>query len=156
VAQEVFLRVFRHLGGFVSGRSFRGWLHRIAVNAAHDHRQHRLRRGARESGSTATCEEQPDGAPGAEARLRGREEWRRLEEALGRISERERAVFVLCALEGLSPREVAKTLGITSITVRRHLGRARASLKRLLEVPGEPKKVSPALIVRGPTSVDSQ
>ena len=58
---------------------------------------------------------------------------RQLELALAVLSERERAVFVLRELEGLSTREVARSLGITGVTVRRHLGRARRSLQKALE-----------------------
>ena len=57
----------------------------------------------------------------------------RLEVALGQISERERAVFVLREMEGLESREVAGALGITRITVRRHLGLARRRLRRVLQ-----------------------
>ena len=35
-------------------------------------------------------------------------------------------------MEGLERREAARTLGITSITVRRHLSRARRSLHAIL------------------------
>ena len=36
VCQEVFLRVFRYLGGFLAGRNFEAWLWRIAVNVVYD------------------------------------------------------------------------------------------------------------------------
>ena len=47
VAQEVFIRVFRHLGGFRTGQEFTGWLYRVTVNASHDYRSRcgRLSRG---------------------------------------------------------------------------------------------------------------
>ncbi len=44
---------------------------------------------------------------------------------------------MLKELEGLTTRDVARTLGITAVTVRRHLGRARRSLQRILELPAE-------------------
>ena len=66
------------------------------------------------------------------ADLIAREQRRVLEDALVGLSERERAVFVLVELEGLERREAARTLGITSITVRRHLSRAHASLRAIL------------------------
>jgi RNA polymerase sigma-70 factor (ECF subfamily) len=127
VAQEVLVRIFRHLGSFKTGKSFSGWVYRITVNAAHDHR-HRLRRQSR--GETPwTGEIGDDEGPGPE---RGLELRQALETALGILSERERAVFVLREMEGLETRDVAKALGITSITVRRHLGRARSRLQDAL------------------------
>jgi RNA polymerase sigma-70 factor (ECF subfamily) len=133
VAQEVFIRVLRHLGGYRPGRSFGAWLYRVTVNAAHDHRSRKARRVSREEEATERLESAPDPGPGpAEAAGRG-DLKRALEAALGVLTERERAVFVLRELEALETAEVARTLGITRITVRRHLGRARERLRSALE-----------------------
>jgi RNA polymerase sigma-70 factor (ECF subfamily) len=132
VAQEILVRVFRHLGTFKAGRSFRGWLYRIAVNAVHDHRHRLNRRVRRESPWNDRLEEIPDTARAPGDQALAREQREVLEKALEGLSERERAVFVLVELEGLERREAARTLGITSITVRRHLSRAHASLRIIL------------------------
>jgi RNA polymerase sigma factor (sigma-70 family) len=134
VAQEVFVRVFRFLGGFKTGRPFAGWVYRITVNAVHDYRSRSGRRRRDEVGwlpslDGTVAEAGPSGSVDGNLDLR-----RRLEAALAILSERERAVFVLKELEGLETRDVARTLGITGITVRRHLGRARRSLQRILEL----------------------
>jgi RNA polymerase sigma-70 factor (ECF subfamily) len=125
VAQEVFVRVFRHLGGFRRGRPFGAWVYRITVNAAHDWR---LRCGAapEEVPWTEDAGRIPGSGPDPDLA-------RRLLAGLAGLSERERAVFVLRELEGLETSEVARALGITSITVRRHLGLARDRLRRLLD-----------------------
>jgi len=137
VAQEVFVRVFRHLGGFHPGNPFGGWIYRITVNAVHDYRR-RMRRLPREGFEAETAlDSAPDDAPNPEQSAELRRRQRLLEGAVARLSERERAVFVLCELEGMETRQVARALGITSITVRRHLGRARSRLQRLLETAQE-------------------
>ncbi|HEX5045412.1 MAG TPA: RNA polymerase sigma factor [Candidatus Polarisedimenticolaceae bacterium] len=125
VAQEVFVRVFRHLGGFRRGRPFGAWVYRIAVNATHDWR---LRGGGAldEVPWTEEAARIPGSGPDPDLA-------RRLLAGLAALSERERAVFVLRELEGLETAAVARTLGITSITVRRHLGLARDRLRRLLD-----------------------
>lgn len=137
VAQEVFIRVFRHLGRFKAGRPFGGWLYRVTVNASYDYHL-KTGRHARD--------EVPwdDGAEGLSARgaadpeseAESRSLRETLERALDSLSDRERAVFVLREMEGLDTVEVARALGITRITVRRHLGRARERLKGLLSPPG--------------------
>jgi len=138
VAQEVFVRVFRHLDGFRTGRPFGAWTWRIAVNATHDWRagsarERRTAAAAWEAGPESTVSTDPGPGDGLEATdLR-----RRLEAALDHLSERERAVFVLLEMEGLTAREVAGALSITSITVRRHLGRARERLQRVLAEAAE-------------------
>lgn len=140
VAQEVLVRVFRHLGTFKKSRSFRGWLYRITVNAVHDHRHQLSRRARREAPWTEKLDETPDASPAAGDHAVALEQRSALEAALGGLSERERAVFVLVEMEGLDRREAARSLGITSITVRRHLSRARAGLRRILGAAPKKKK----------------
>ena len=132
VAQEVFVRVFRHIGGFRSGRPFEAWVYRITVNAAHDHRRHSRRRDRREVAWDEACDAAPDPRHGAEAIFDRKQARRRMESALAGLSERERAVFVLCHFEGLDTPQVARALGISSITVRRHQSRARDRLRAIL------------------------
>jgi RNA polymerase sigma-70 factor (ECF subfamily) len=146
VAQEVFIRVFRHLGGFRSGQDFNGWIYRVTVNASHDYRSRRgrLARGEAPWRDEIDCE---DPTPGP-AEVAGQREMRRaLEGALQQLSERERTIFVLRELEGLESREVARALGIHAITVRRHLSRARKRLRELLGDSGKKKSLSVERIV---------
>jgi len=133
VAQEVFVRVFRFLGGFKPGKSFAGWVYRIAVNAVHDYRSRLGRRRRDEAEWMPGLEDLAADSSHPERRDQEMDLRRQLEAALNVLSERERTVFVLRELEGLSTREVARLLGITGVTVRRHLGRARRSLQRALE-----------------------
>jgi RNA polymerase sigma-70 factor (ECF subfamily) len=133
VAQEVFVRVFRFLGGFKSGNPFAGWVYRIAVNAVHDYRGRVGRRRRDEAEWVPGLEDVASDGSGPERRDLKMDLRRQLETALNVLSDRERAVFVLRELEGLSTREVARSLGITGVTVRRHLGRARRSLQKSLE-----------------------
>ena len=127
VAQEVFIRVFRHLKGFQRGRSFSGWLYRVSLNAAHDYRFRAMRKARDETPWT----EGLDPSAGSDS-VDATDVRRRLEAALSRLSERERAVFVLREIEGLETHEIAKAMGITGITVRRHLALARGRLRSLL------------------------
>ena len=130
VAQDTFLRVFRHLRGYRAGRSFSAWIYRVAVNASHDWRE-RSRRIAADEVPWVEEDERRGGVTVFDPDRR--ELARRLEKALGQLSERERAVIVLKEFEELETVDVAKALGITTITVRRHLGRARERLRQLLE-----------------------
>jgi RNA polymerase sigma factor (sigma-70 family) len=132
VAQEIFIRLFRHLHRYRPSKPFGGWLYRISVNACHDYRRQNFRRRGEQPGSDAAMRAATDGAPGPSELYSGAEQQSRLEKALEGLSERERAVFVLCEMEELPTRDVAKALRISSITVRRHLGRARRRLQEIL------------------------
>lgn len=133
VAQEIFVRVFRHLHTFKVGRSFRGWLYRVAVNVVHDHRIRMSRKSRREAPWRDEFNEFEDQAQLPSECAEALQQRERLESALDGLSERERAVFVLVEMSGLDRKEAARSLGITSITVRRHLSRARRSLQKILK-----------------------
>jgi RNA polymerase sigma-70 factor (ECF subfamily) len=125
VAQEVFLRIFRHLGGFDRKRPLAAWVYRMTANAALDWR---TQKGRDRSVPIEEGHEDRAAPDGSEDSLLAR----RLEGALAALPDRERAVFVLKELEGLETGAVARALGITQITVRRHLGRARERVRALL------------------------
>jgi RNA polymerase sigma-70 factor (ECF subfamily) len=104
-AQEVYLRVFRHLGRFRAGHDFLGWLYRITVNVCHD--AVRRRRRAAIVGAPVEADQPPE----AEASLLEGERWNRLLEALATLPVKERAALVLRDLEGLTSEQVARVLG---------------------------------------------
>lgn len=55
-------------------------------------------------------------------------------DAMSALSTRQRAAVVLTYWEDLTPSDVAKRLDISEGTVRRHLARARAKLREVLDV----------------------
>jgi RNA polymerase sigma-70 factor (ECF subfamily) len=124
-AQEVYLRVFRHLGRFRAGEDFRGWLYRITVNVCRDAARRRRR-------TPVTDAEPPDpGRPAeAEEALLGAERWERLLEALAALPAKERAALVLRDLEGLTSEQVARLLGSRPATVRGQIASARMRIRR--------------------------
>ena len=58
---------------------------------------------------------------------------RRLQEALMRITDRQRAVIVMHDVEGFTHGEIGRALGIPEGTARSDLHHARAALRRLLQ-----------------------
>jgi len=149
VGQEVFVRVFRHLGGYRPRQAFGAWLYRVTVNAAHDYRTRHGRKAAGETDWQEELESAPDSRPGPMESVRRQELRRALEGAMQTLTERERSVFVLKELEGLETAEVARSLGISAITVRRHLFRARRRLRAALGGRSEKKAPGIERIVPG-------
>ena len=129
VAQNVFLRIFRGLDGFKAGRPFSSWVYKIASNAALDWRGQSDQRRREEAPWDDTLDETVKAPPAEGAAL---ELANRLEAALETLSDRERAVFVLIEMEGIDRADAARALGISGITVRRHLGLAKERLRRVL------------------------
>ena len=70
--------------------------------------------------------------PSAAATLEARERVAELQGALARLSDKYRAAVVLCDLEELPVREVARIVGANELTVRSRLRDGRKQLHRLL------------------------
>jgi len=123
--QEVFLQLFRALAGFRGEAELKTWLYRLCVTAAGRSRRSRgFRRRLLELLALEHAE------PAAIAQERPPDEERRLlERGLASLPPRERAVFVLFELEGLSGKEIAGVVGSPEATVYRRLHYARAAFR---------------------------
>ena len=139
VVQNAFLAAMEHLSSFRQDASFSTWVTRIAVNFAL-----KLLRARRQHPSVAM--DAADGDGGAvpipqyiadwrsdPARAVQRRELRAiLDDAVLRLPEGQRLVFVLRDVQGLSVRETAQVLQLTENNVKVRLLRARLALRELL------------------------
>lgn len=124
VAQEAFVRVWRHAARFDAGRArFSTWLYRIVMNLALD----RARRAGHAPLETALSVE--DDAPDGEQALLHGERLRLLGSGLAALPDRQRAALMLFHLEGLSGREGAAAMDVSEKSFESLLARGRAALK---------------------------
>lgn len=151
VTQQTFLSLIEHLGGFREEARFATWLMRIATHAAL--KVIRKRQGLDTVSLEAATEPQddPEAMPHPEfiadwrespSRLVEQHETRRLiDDALARLDEKHRLVFLLRDVEGWSVRETAQALGLSEANVKVRLLRARLQLReRLTQALGDPAK----------------
>ncbi len=131
IAQESFLKLFRYIASYRTGRSFKAYFYRVVINASRDHLSRMAPAGQ------ASLEEIDEVASAPEGRA-SYEDVELLRGALKELPAREREVVILRDLQGLSTWEVARILMISPITVRRHSSRALAHLRKLLN-PAHPK-----------------
>lgn len=128
--QEVFLQIFRYLDRFERRADFGTWLYKLCISqAARLRRRAALLRpfawlGRETAGEAATL---PEWSPSRTVEIADR--------ALGALSARQRAVFVLFELEGMPTAEIARLLACPDATVRRQLQEARQKFER--QVRGE-------------------
>jgi RNA polymerase sigma-70 factor (ECF subfamily) len=126
VTQDVFIRAWQKLSTFRGESAFGTWLHRLAVNVVLARRKNvgieRRRFIADEapldnmSGRRHTPELSMD-----------------FEDALARLPEGAKQVFVLHDVEGYRHEEIARMLGIVPGTSKSQLHHARMALRRHLE-----------------------
>ena len=133
LTQEVFLRVYRHLGGFRGGSSLKTWVYRVALN------QCRSRFARAKPPTQGLFEEGVEGVPQIADPARGPEEdalssdtARRVAGALAHLPIAFREAVVLRDLEGLAYEEIAAATGVRVGTVRSRIARGREQLRQLL------------------------
>lgn len=139
LSQEAFLRAYSRIKSFDRRSTFYTWFYRIVVNLCLDHHRRqgrfpleRLDETARELAAEKIMSSAP-ASPDQEAM--GEEVRQQLGMALETLSQNQRAAFLLRNHEGLSIREIARVLETTEGTVRVHLHRAVAALRRSLAEP---------------------
>lgn len=123
VIQESFIQVFRNLGSYDPGRSFKTWLFTIVYRRCLDMLKKKKRfRAAFEKAShefPMSSKPSPTGVVPADV--------------LKAVSARERTALSLWANEGFSAREIGGVLSCSENTARVTLFNARKKIKALLE-----------------------
>ena len=109
------------------------WLSKVAVNACRDRRRTGWWKWRRERRleELDTAELRGDALTPEQEAL-GNETRRRVWDAFRELSARQQEVFVLRQIEGWSTEEVARTLGLSSGSIKRHLYRAVHHMRRTL------------------------
>ena len=131
LAQEAFLRVFRHLDRFDPRFPFTTWLHRIVTNLAIDYlRRRRLPIVAtggveEEDGAPSALDQADPDAPAPSRRLEASETAQRVRDCIAALAPHFQTVLVLRELEGMGCAEIANIVGATHVTVRWRLHRGR-------------------------------
>ena len=135
VMQDAYVRAYEHLGQFAAKAKFSTWLTRIAVHEALS----RQRRGNRYQELEPMSEREGDPmdrfaslAPDPEQQASNSEVRRLLEEAVEKLPDAYRAVFMLRDIEEMSTTDAADVLEITEENVKFRLHRARALLRKSL------------------------
>jgi RNA polymerase sigma-70 factor (ECF subfamily) len=135
VMQDAYVRAYEHLDQFAGRAKFSTWLTRIAVHEALA-RQHRRNR-YQDLESMSEQEGDPMDrfaslALNPEQQASNSEIRRLLEEAVEKLPDAYRAIFILRDVEDMSTSDAAHALEITEENVKVRLYRARALLRKSL------------------------
>jgi len=142
LAQEVFVKAYRHLASYDPRRKFASWLFKVAHNTTIDH----LRRAQLDTvplageqseeggGLLAVLADDSTESPAAAAERRGMA--RALERAIARLRPDYREAVVLRYVEGLAYQEICEVLALPVGTVKTNLHRARKELADSMRAAG--------------------
>jgi RNA polymerase sigma-70 factor (ECF subfamily) len=156
LAQEVFLRIYRHRKRYSPKAKFSTWLFTIANNLALNALRNRKRRPVQpleisESGSLCHEPQQllantQSSASFPAKRLHQEELAIIIRRALDSLNERQRLAIILNKYEDMNYADIAQVMGLTTKAVKSLLSRARAKLRECLqgyiEIEGDSPSVS--------------
>jgi RNA polymerase sigma-70 factor (ECF subfamily) len=134
LAEDVFVRAYQHLGSFDPRRPMMPWLAAIALRLARERWRGQARQRRREAAAAKRGVDRSEPSP--PARLVAIERAEVLWRCVDALPLAQRSAVVLYYRENLSLDEVAAALGVSSGTVKTHLFRARAQIKKSLRASG--------------------
>jgi RNA polymerase sigma-70 factor (ECF subfamily) len=130
VVQVTFFKVWENRAKFDERWSPNTWIYRIASNLAIDHLRSRRSRERSQEPVRQHLRQVADGRAHRDlSRLQQGEVAAIFRELAGALSEKQRMVFLMREVEGMSSPEVAGILGCRESTVRNHLFNARKYLR---------------------------
>lgn len=133
LAQEAFVRVYRHRASYNPLQPFSTWIFTIAANLARNHH-----RWSKRHPEAATDPEEiaaaspPDAAPDPHARTAAREKLAAVQQAIAALPQEQKEVLVFSVYEHLSHEEIAAITDSTTKAVELRLYRARQALREAL------------------------
>ena len=130
VTQEVFLKLYQHIGSLKDEEHVRPWLLRVASNTALNTIRSRGRAGAREEEFAVAATVGGAGPVGVEADYERRAEIEEARRALASIKEPMRSCLLL-KQQGLSYKEIAQALDLNEANVGSLIARGRKEFTRV-------------------------
>jgi RNA polymerase sigma-70 factor (ECF subfamily) len=133
VLQETFVAFFKNLNSFRGLSKISTYLFRMATNfSLMKLRKRKTRKPEQQAVSLTEAIEEPDRSPGPAELLINKELKQKLDQALLKLPEKDRAVFILRDVENLPGDQVAGILKISLAAMKSRLHRARVQLREEL------------------------
>ena len=139
LAQEAFVRVYRHCAGFRPGAKFTTWLYTIAANLARNHHRWLARHpqvslnAESETTGQSLGDVLPSSGPSPDGAVVAAERAAAVRAAVDRLPADLREVIILCEWQDLSSAEAAAILDTTPKAIDNRLYRARNLLRDRLK-----------------------
>jgi RNA polymerase sigma-70 factor, ECF subfamily len=126
VTQNIYVKLFKNLGQYQRGTSFKAWLYRVTCNEALNFIKKRASEKDKKEGFSRN--EILKEAPEIEKRIDAEHARLIVAASLKLLTPEFRACIVLREINGFTYEQIAQTLGIKTNTVRTRLKRARMKL----------------------------
>lgn len=136
IMQETFIRAFKGIKSFdfSHGAGFEGWICRICVNCAIEHlRKNKRRKRDKSVSLTDLATDLPASNPSPEAAAQISQTFLKIRKSLNTLSPRQRVIFDLRFSQDYNIREIAEVLECSESSIKTHLSRSVAKLRKKLE-----------------------
>jgi RNA polymerase sigma-70 factor (ECF subfamily) len=124
VVQETFIRAYRQLSRFEARANVSTWLYRIAFNCSMDSLRSRPRREAATEGHALERLAPATTGPTVDDLVYAGQIGERMQVALGGLSDKERAAFLMRHYHGCSIEDIGSTLGMRTSATKHSIFRA--------------------------------
>lgn len=129
LAQDTFVRLYRHRASYRDGARFSTWMFQIALNLCRDHARRRSRRPL---AALDDVPESADSQPSPDSAALDAERASAVRAAISALPENLREPLLISTYENLPQAEIAAILRATPKAVETRLARARAQLRQTL------------------------
>ncbi len=127
MVQNIFLRMLKYPDGFMGFGEFKMWMYHIARNTVYDHFR-KVKRTPNHSELTS-YEDKIEGEQYSDTLIEKEEEIKTLETAMGKLSDENRELLILCRFQELRYDEIAKILNTTEGAIKVRVHRALNQLR---------------------------
>ena len=145
LTQDTFVKAIEKINDFQGKSSFYTWIFRIAINHTLNYCKRKFKIGLdsldapygsdSEQGNRKLLKEflADNASPDPAALAQNKEIYEFIYKAIMKLNSDQRAVIVLCDIEGMNYNQIAEVLEIELGTVKSRLARARSILKEILD-----------------------
>jgi len=133
VVQETMITIWQKIGKIKSAEGYKSWAYRIAVNKCYDHLRRRKNNpeiGADEKTWSLISNSVYDGSLSS---LENNEIAAVINLLTGKLSPKQKAVFILHEIEQMSNDEIAEITGMGKLVIKANLHYARKNISEMLE-----------------------
>lgn len=133
VVQETMVTIWQKMNRIKSSDSFKTWLYRIVVNKCYDHLRKNKRVPEQRADEHTWDYISKHISTEQTAYLENSETARMINLLTDSLSPKQKAVFVLCDLEEMTPEETSEITGMTKMNVKANLYYARKNIGELIK-----------------------
>ncbi len=130
IAQDIFIKIYRNLGGYRREAPFEHWLTRVAISACYDFL--RKKKNAIRHVPIEDVEYNLGVPAEGGKKLEALQAKEMLDKALSKLKPMERIVITLMELEERPVKEIAVITGLSEANIKVRAFRARKALKKIL------------------------